>query len=70
LVIFGGIWEITKELNDFHLYDLKLNKWITLFEESVSPKKVPQDYSFVDDSSPLDRSPKKSTNSPSFNKSI
>jgi len=23
MVLFGGIWEITKELNDFLLYDIK-----------------------------------------------
>ena len=39
MVIFGGIFEITKELNDFHLYDFRKNRWITLFEETYSPKK-------------------------------
>jgi Galactose oxidase, central domain len=39
MVIFGGIYEITKELNDLHLFDLKKNKWITMFEEAYSPKK-------------------------------
>ena len=40
MIIFGGIYEITKELNDIHLYDFKKNIWITLFEESNSPVKV------------------------------
>jgi hypothetical protein len=39
MVLFGGIYEITKELNDFYLFDLINNRWITIFEESVSPKK-------------------------------
>jgi N-acetylneuraminic acid mutarotase len=37
MVVFGGIYEITKELNDFYLYDLTKNRWITLFEETNSP---------------------------------
>jgi hypothetical protein len=39
MVMFGGIFEITKELNDCMMYDFKHNKWITLFEEQVSPNK-------------------------------
>lgn len=39
MVIFGGIYEITKELNDFHLFDFRKNRWITMFEESYSPKR-------------------------------
>jgi hypothetical protein len=37
LLIFGGIYEITKELNDLHMFDLTKKKWITIFEESNSP---------------------------------
>lgn len=33
--IFGGIYEVTKELNDFHLFDTKNNRWITLFAEKT-----------------------------------
>jgi len=40
MIIFGGIYEITKELNDFHLFDFIKNRWVTLFEESNSPKKI------------------------------
>jgi N-acetylneuraminic acid mutarotase len=58
MVLFGGIFEITKELNDFMLYDFNANKWVTLFEESASPKKLPSDMSF-EESSPHERSPKK-----------
>lgn len=35
ICIFGGILEITKELNDVLLYDISNNKWITLFGEKV-----------------------------------
>lgn len=61
MVMFGGIFEITKELNDFLMFDFKTNKWITLFEESVSPKKALNDYSSLDENSPFDRSSKKAT---------
>ncbi len=44
MVLFGGIYEITKELNDFYLYDFQENKWVTLFEESMSPKKLPSEF--------------------------
>jgi Galactose oxidase, central domain len=37
--VFGGIYEITKELNDLHMFDLKKKKWVTVFEESNSPVK-------------------------------
>ena len=30
LVIFGGIWDVTKELNDLHLYSFSENRWITV----------------------------------------
>lgn len=33
IVIFGGIVEITRELNDMFIYDIKANKWIKVFEE-------------------------------------
>ena len=55
MVLFGGIYEITKELNDFYMYDFKTNKWITLFEESMSPKKLP-DFSTNEDMSPFNDS--------------
>ena len=31
LCVFGGIFEVTKELNDCHMYDIAQNRWITLF---------------------------------------
>lgn len=40
MIIYGGIYEITKELNDMHIFDLKKDRWICLFEEINSPKKM------------------------------
>ena len=37
MIVFGGIYEITKELNDLHIFDFGKRKWITVFEESYSP---------------------------------
>lgn len=38
LVIFGGIWDVTKELNDLHLYSFSRNQWITLQSSANSPQ--------------------------------
>ena len=40
IIIFGGIFEVTKELNDMYAYDIKAKKWHCLFEELNSPHKV------------------------------
>jgi len=40
MIIYGGIFEVTKELNDMHIFDLRNEKWICLFEEINSPKKL------------------------------
>lgn len=37
LVIFGGIWDVTKELNDLHLYQFSQNRWITIQASANSP---------------------------------
>lgn len=37
LVIFGGIWDVTKELNDLHLYSFNENRWITVLDSANSP---------------------------------
>lgn len=39
MIIYGGIYIVTKELNDMHVFDLKANKWLCLFEELNSPMK-------------------------------
>lgn len=38
IYVFGGIHDITWELDDLHIYDLKTNKWTTL--EQDSPRKI------------------------------
>lgn len=41
MMIFGGIYEITRELNDCHIYSIKDNSWHNLYDETgpVSPVK-------------------------------
>lgn len=62
MVIFGGIYEITKELNDLHLFDFRKNKWITIFEEAHSPKRESSPFGNEGSTSPTvgGGSPKKS----------
>lgn len=31
MIIYGGIYEVTKELNDMHVFDLKNERWLCLF---------------------------------------
>ena len=38
LYLFGGIHDITWELDDLHIYNLSANKWTTL--EQDSPRKI------------------------------
>lgn len=40
MIIYGGIFEVTKELNDMHVFDLKKEQWVVLFEELNSPLKA------------------------------
>jgi hypothetical protein len=37
ILIFGGIYEVTKELNDLFVFDMHKENWICLFEEINSP---------------------------------
>lgn len=39
MVVFGGIHEITKELDDMIMYDFRNKRWIVFFEEMMSPVK-------------------------------
>jgi hypothetical protein len=39
MIIFGGIFEVTKELDDMHVFDFRNKRWITFFEEMGSPLK-------------------------------
>ena len=51
IVIFGGIWDVTKELNDLHAYSITNNKWTTLNDSANqaqierSPNKIGKDQS-------------------------
>jgi hypothetical protein len=40
MVVFGGIYEVTKELDDLIVFDIKNKRWIVFFEEMVSPGKA------------------------------
>lgn len=40
MLIYGGIFEVCKELNDMHLFDLQSDQWLCVFEELNSPKKA------------------------------
>ena len=42
MIIYGGIFEVTKELNDMHVFDFKKQQWVVLFEELNSPQKPKQ----------------------------
>lgn len=56
MIIYGGIYEITKELNDMHIFDLRKEQWVCLFEEINSPKKLVEtspDKSAMNNNSPL-----------------
>ncbi len=45
LVLFGGIHEITKELNDMFFYDIKGRNWVEFFEsDSMKPPRVASSY--------------------------
>ena len=33
MMVFGGIFEVTKELNDLMAFDFTKRQWVTLFEE-------------------------------------
>ena len=37
MIIFGGIHEVTKELDDMAVYDFKKGEWNHLFKEYVAP---------------------------------
>lgn len=40
MIIYGGIYFVTRELNDLHIFDMKKEKWLCLFEELNSPAKL------------------------------
>jgi hypothetical protein len=57
MVVFGGIHEVTKELNDVVALDIAHRKWIVLFEEtgSSSPARLQPINNASPESSPLPR---------------
>lgn len=57
ICIFGGIFEVTKELNDLQLYDIANNRWICLFTETNEPgsSSSPTKAMAAGNSSPLQR---------------
>jgi len=40
MVLFGGIFEITKELNDMPLFDFSNRRWVYLYEENKDSSPV------------------------------
>jgi len=40
MFVFGGIFEVTKELNDVQAFNLKTKEWISIYEDSQSPAKL------------------------------
>jgi hypothetical protein len=38
LIVFGGIYEVTKELNDMWAFSFKQNKWILVQDEPGAQK--------------------------------
>jgi hypothetical protein len=40
MLVFGGMYEVTKELDDMHLFDFRNKRWITFFEEAQSPVRM------------------------------
>lgn len=45
MLVFGGMFEVTKELDDMHLFDFRNKRWITFFEEAQSPVRMKSTYS-------------------------
>ena len=42
MLIFGGIFEVTKELDDMLLFDFRNKRWILFFDEISSPVRFKQ----------------------------
>jgi hypothetical protein len=39
MIVFGGIHEVTRELDDLLIFDIKNKQWIPLFEEMTNLQK-------------------------------
>jgi hypothetical protein len=40
MVVFGGIRDVIRELNDLHVYSFRESQWITLQEPQPSPRET------------------------------
>ena len=40
MLIFGGFYDITKELNDMYLFDFENEEWVQLFQDDAGVKKT------------------------------
>lgn len=75
MIVYGGIYEVTKELNDMHVFDIVNERWMCLFEEINSPIKQNNHHLGISPSSSvkkektmhIDNSPRKSTIRPTGN---
>ena len=38
MLVFGGFYDITKELNDMYLFDFENEAWIQIFQDDVGVK--------------------------------
>jgi hypothetical protein len=38
MIIYGGIFDICKELNDMYIFDMSAERWLCFFEELHSPQ--------------------------------
>ena len=38
MIVYGGIFDICKELNDMHIFDMRAERWLCFFEEQNSPQ--------------------------------
>ena len=51
MLIFGGIFDVTKELNDLMAFDLAKSQWVTLFEE-LGPASQSPTRTIIDNNKP------------------
>lgn len=40
MIVYGGIFFVTRELNDMHVFDMVKERWLCLFDELNSPAKT------------------------------
>ena len=52
IIVFGGIWDVTKELNDLHCYSITRNTWST-FNDSSNQEQIENSPTRLKDGSPL-----------------